>query len=156
MRRFAHLPVLLASICFLLSPSAVRAQVTVQEAWARGTVGQQKASGLFARITSAQAGRLVAAASPVAGLVEIHEMAMEGNVMRMRAIAGLDLPAGRTVELKPGGYHVMLMELRQPLEPGKTIPVTLVVEVGGQRQQVEVQAQVRDLAGRAPAKGHQH
>jgi copper(I)-binding protein len=132
------------------------AQVTVQEAWVRGTVGQQKASGMFAQIRSAQPARLVSAASPVAGVVEIHEMAMEGNVMRMRAISGLELPAGKLVELKPGGYHVMLMQLKQPLEPGSTVPVTLVVESGGKRESIEVKASVRTRAGQPAAGGHKH
>ena len=132
------------------------AQLTVQDAWVRGTVGQQKATGMFARITSAQPARLVSASSPVAGIVEIHEMAMDGNVMRMRAVTGLDLPPGKAVELKPGGYHVMLMQLKQPLEPGKTVPVMLVVESAGKRDSIEVQASVRTLAGQPAAGGHKH
>ena len=145
-----------------LFAAAAQAQVTVKEPWVRGTVAQQKASGLFATITSAQGGRLVAGSSPVAGVVEIHEMAMEGTTMRMREIAGgLPLPAGQAVELKPGGYHVMLMDLKQQLKAGDTVPVTLVVEgADGKRQTVEVQAPVRPLgaAGGMPAGhgGHRH
>jgi copper(I)-binding protein len=85
------------------------AQVTVKDPWVRATVPAQKATGAFMQITSAQDARLVEARSPVAGVVEVHEMVMEKEVMKMRAIKGLDLPAGKTVELKPGGYHVMLM-----------------------------------------------
>ena len=132
------------------------AQVTVQEPWVRGTVAQQKGTGMFARITSAQPARLVSASSPAAGVVEIHEMAMEGNVMRMRALPGLDLPAGKTVELKPGGLHIMLIDLKQPLEPGKTVPVTLVVESGGKRESLEVKVPVRTLAGQPAGSGHKH
>lgn len=132
------------------------AQVTVQEPWVRGTVAQQKGTGMFARITSAQPARLVSASSPAAGVVEIHEMAMEGNVMRMRALPGLDLPAGKTVELKPGGLHIMLIDLKQPLEPGKTVPVTLVVESGGKRESLEVKVPVRTLAGQPAGGGHKH
>ena len=77
-------------------------------------------------ITSAQGGKLVSASSPAAGVVEVHEMKMEGDVMRMRAIPGLDLPAGKAVELKPGGYHVMLMDLKAPLPKDSSIPLTLV------------------------------
>src|SRR5512145_443630 len=90
---------------------AASAQTTVKDAWVRSTVPQQMATGAFAQITSVQGGRLVSVASPVAGVVEVHEMAMDGNVMKMRALpSGLALPAGKTVELKPGGYHVMLMD----------------------------------------------
>jgi copper(I)-binding protein len=132
------------------------AQVTVQDPWVRGTVAQQKGTGMFARITSAQPARLVSASSPAAGVVEIHEMLMQGDVMRMRAIPGLDLPAGKTVELKPGGLHIMLIDLKQPLEPGKTVPVTLVVETGGKRESIEVKVPVRTLAGQSAGGGHKH
>ena len=87
--------------------------VKVEDAWVRGTVATQKATGAFMRLTPSANARLVEAKSPVAGVVEIHEMAMENDVMRMRQVPGLDLAAGRTLELKPGGYHVMLMDPRR-------------------------------------------
>jgi periplasmic copper chaperone A len=131
----------------LLTATAAFAQTSVSDAWIRGTVAEQKATGMFAKVTSASGGKLVAASSPAAGVVEIHEMAMEGNVMKMRAVPGLDLPAGKAVELKPGGYHVMLLELKQPLKTGETVPVTLVVEgKDGKRESVEVKAVVKALA----------
>jgi copper(I)-binding protein len=137
----------------LLAASAAHAQTTVKDAWVRGTVAQQKATGMFAQITSASGGKLLSAASPVAGVVEIHEMKMEGDVMKMKAVAGLDLPAGKTVELKPGGYHVMLMELKKELKAGDTVPVTLVVEgADKQRESIEVKATVRALDGAMPMK----
>ena len=124
-----------------------QAQTTVKDAWVRGTVANQKATGMYAQISSAGGGKLVSAASPVAGVVEIHEMAMDGGVMKMRALPALDLPAGKTVELKPGGYHVMMMELKQELRAGETVPVTLVVEgADKKRETVEVKATVRPLA----------
>jgi periplasmic copper chaperone A len=144
-----------AALAGSLSLSA-QAQVTVKDAWVRGTVAQQKATGMFAQITSASGGKLVSASSPVAGIVEIHEMAMDGNVMKMRAIPGLDLPAGKAVELKPGGYHVMLMDLKQPLKAGETVPVTLVVESGGKRETIEVKAPVKPLQAGGDAKAHKH
>ena len=117
----------LALACGLTFVSAaVQAQTTVKEPWVRGTVAQQKATGMFAQITSTAGGKLVSASSPVAGVVEIHEMAMDNNVMKMRAVPGLDLPAGKAVELKPGGYHVMLMDLKAPLQKDTSIAVTLV------------------------------
>jgi copper(I)-binding protein len=85
-------------------------------------------------------------------MVEIHEMKMEGDLMRMRALeAGLPLPAGQAVQLRPGGYHIMLMGLKQPLNAGDTVPVTLVIEgAKGQRETLELQAVVRAVA--APGK----
>jgi copper(I)-binding protein len=134
-----------------LAASASLAQTAVKDPWVRGTVAQQKATGMFAQITSTAGGKLVSASSPVAGVVEIHEMAMENNVMKMRAIPGLDLPAGKAVDLKPGGYHVMLMDLKQQLKEGETVPVTLVVEgKDGKKETIEVKAPVKALT--TPAK----
>ena len=140
-----------------LAAAPAWAQTTVAEPWIRGTVPQQKATGMFAHITSAKGGKLVSASSPVAGVVEIHEMAMDGNVMKMRAVAnGLDLPAGKAVALQPGGYHVMLMDLKQQLKPGDTVAVTLVIEGAGKvRETVEVQAAVKAINS-APAQQHKH
>ncbi len=135
---------------------AASAQVTVDEPWVRATVPQQKATGAFMRLTAQQELRLVQASSPVAGVVEIHEMAMENNVMRMRAIPGLDLPAGKGVELKPGGYHVMLMNLYQPVAAGDTVPITLVVEgKDGKRQSIAINAPARPLTSSVPMSGAQ-
>ncbi len=136
----------LASLLAALTLPAV-AQVTVKDAWVRGTVAAQKATGAFMQLQSAQDVRLVSAKSPVAGVVEIHEMAMEKDVMKMRALPkGLELPAGKTVELKPGGYHVMLMDLKQQMKDGDTVPVTLVFEGKDKKQTtVEVKAPVKAL-----------
>jgi len=103
----------------------------------------------------------VSASTPVAAVVEIHEMKMEGDVMRMRAVPRLELPADRTVELKPGGYHVMLMELKQPLRKGDVVPITLNVQGrDGKTEAIEVRAEVRELTAPAPSgqsgMKHQH
>jgi len=138
----------------ILTAGSALAQTTVTDPWVRGTVAQQKATGMFAQITSAQGGRLVSASSPVAGVAEIHEMKMEGDVMRMRAITALDLPAGKAVSLKPGGYHVMLLDLKQPLKAGDSVPVTLVVEgTDKKRETIELKVPVRSLAAAA---AHKH
>jgi copper(I)-binding protein len=110
------------------------------------------------QITSVQDARLVEASSPVAGVVEVHEMVMEKDVMKMRAVKGLDLPAGKTVELKPGGYHVMLMDLKQQMKEGDTVPVTLVVEgKDKKRSTIEVKAPVKPLATASKAAAeHKH
>lgn len=133
------------------------AQTEVKEAWVRGTVAQQKATGAFMQITSKQGGKLLSAASPVAGVVEIHEMKMEGNMMKMAAVPGVELPAGKAVEFKPGGYHVMLMDLKQTIKSGDTVPLTLTVEgKDGKKETVEVKAAVRALGAKAEAPAHDH
>ena len=138
----------------LLGSAVAHAEVTVAEPWVRATVPAQKATGAFMHLKSDADARLVSAASPVAGVVEIHEMFMDKDVMKMSPIPGLDLPAGRDVELKPGGYHVMLMDLKQQLKAGETVPVTLVVEgPDGQRENVEVQAPVRALGAAGGMQG---
>ena len=130
------------------------APVAVDGAWARASVPGQKASGAFMRLTAPEATRLVRVESPVAGVAEVHEMKMEGDVMKMRALPGLGLPAGKAVELKPGGYHVMLMDLKAPLVKGTNVPLTLVFQdTKGIESQQEVQLPVAATAPGAQA-GH--
>lgn len=135
------------------------ADVQVKDAWVRATVAQQKATGAFMQLTAKEGSRLVAGESPVAGVVEIHEMAMEKDVMKMRALPnGLELPAGQSVELKPGGYHMMLMDLKGQVKDGDVVPLTLVFEgKDGKRESIEVKAPARPLnsGGMAP-KGGDH
>jgi copper(I)-binding protein len=131
---------------FLFAALPAFAQVAVSEAWVRATVAQQKATGAFMTLTSTQDSKLVAASSPVAGVVEVHEMKMVDDVMRMRQIPALPLPAGQSVALNPGGYHLMLLELKQPLKDGDKVPLTLEVEDGKQvRSKITVEATVRPL-----------
>ena len=143
---------LFALTALALVVPAVSAQTTVTDAWVRSTVAQQKASAAFMQIVSASGGHLVSVATPAAGVVEIHEMAMEGTTMKMRAVPGIDLPAGKPVALTPGGYHVMLMDLKSALKAGQTLDLTLVVEArDGKRESVVVRAPIR-AAGADPAK----
>ena len=143
----------LLTVSLLLSALAASAQTTVKDPWVRSTVPQQMATGMFAQITSAKGGKLVSVSSPVAGVVEVHEMAMDGTVMKMRAVPALDLPAGKAVELKPGGYHVMLMDLKQPLKAGDTVSVSLVIEgADKKRETIEVKAPVKSMT--ASMDGH--
>lgn len=124
-----------------LAAGAVSAQtVDVKDAWARASVPGQSASGAFMTLTAKDGAKLVSVASPVSGVAEIHEMQMDGGVMRMRAVqGGLDLPAGKAVALKPGAYHVMLMDLKQPLVKGSTIAMTLVFkDAKGHESKLEV------------------
>ncbi len=141
-----------------VSTAAFAADVEVREAWVRGTVSGQQATGAFMEITSKSGATLVGAASPAAAITEIHEMKMDGGVMKMRAIARLALPAGQPVPLGPGGYHVMLINLKQPLKKGDSVPLTLQVEGKDKKiEAVEVKAEVRELgATAAPASEHKH
>ena len=130
--------------------------VKVGGAWVRASVPGQKATGAFMKLTSKQGNRLVGASSPVAGASELHEMKMEGNVMKMRAVAGIDLPAGQPVELKPGGYHLMLMDLKSALAKDTTIPVILFFkDVRGVESKIEIKLPVT-MSNPEPAQDHQH
>ncbi len=139
---------IIAAAVLAVSFSA-QAQVEIREPWVRATVAHQKATGAFMHITAERPMRLIGAHSSVAGVVEIHEMALEGDIAKMRPIPALDLPAGEAVELKPGGYHIMLLELKEQVRDGDSVPITLVVEgEDGMRESVELNAPVRPL--------HQH
>ena len=137
-------------------------QVEVKDAWVRATVAQQKSTGAFMQLTARADSRVVQVSSPIAGVAEIHEMAMDKDVMKMRAVPALPLPAGKVVELKPGSYHVMLMDLKGPVKAGDVVPVTLVLESkDGLRSTLEVKATARALgsagaAASAPAEHSQH
>lgn len=130
----------------LMAALPALAQVTVGEPWVRATVAAQKATGAFMTLTATQGGKLVGASSPVAGAVEVHEMKMVDDMMRMRQLQALDLPAGQTVKLAPGGYHLMLLGLKQPLKEGDKVPLTLEIEDAQKvRSKVTVDAPVKPL-----------
>lgn len=136
------------------------AAVDVRDAWARVTVQGQGATGVFARLAAPSGARLVGGSTPAAATVEIHEMKMDGNVMRMRALEqGLELPRGETVELRPGGYHLMLMGLKQPLQAGTTVPVVLrFVDAEGRTgtRELQVPVMAAPAGGGAAASAHDH
>ncbi|NMG42781.1 copper chaperone PCu(A)C [Aromatoleum toluvorans] len=135
-----------AALSLLALTLPAHADVKVEAPWVRATVPNQKVTGAFMRLTSSRDAKLVAAGSPVAGTVQIHEMAMDKDVMKMRPTAGIALPAGQTVELKPGAHHMMLLDLRKPLQPGDGVPLVLTVEGrDGKRETLEVTAAVRPL-----------
>jgi len=152
------LKVLTASL--LLACSALHAQtVEVSDAWVRATVPGQKGTGAFMSITAKDGAKLVGISSPVAGIAEVHEMKMEGDIMKMRALPMLDLPAGQSVQLKPGGYHLMLMDLKQPLPQGSTVPLTLrLQDAQGVETRLEVSVPVSTaaLAGNMAGKAAGH
>jgi periplasmic copper chaperone A len=124
----------------LYSAAQAEPEVSVTNAWVRATAEGQSGTGGFMTLTAKQPLRLVAVTSPAAGVGEVHEMKMEGDVMKMRALSGLDLPAGKAVELKPGGTHIMLMDLNQTLKYGSTVPVTLTfADAQGKQSKLTVQ-----------------
>jgi len=137
-----------------LSFAALAQSVAVEGAWARATVQGQKATGAFMKLVAKDGARLVSVSSPVAGVTEVHEMKMDGNVMQMRALTGgLELPAGKAVELKPGGYHVMLMDLKTPLQKDTTIPLTLVFK---DAKGVETRAELKVPVSNTAPVAHAH
>jgi len=145
---------LIASL-FALAATSALAQVTVKDPWIRATVPHQSATGAFMQLSSPADAKLVSASSPVAGVTELHEMKMEKEIMKMRPVKSIAIPAGKGAELKPGGYHVMLMNLKQQMKEGDSVPITLVVEgKDGKRETVEVKATVRPV--NAPATGGDH
>lgn len=134
------------------------ADLDIKSPWVRGTVAGQKATGAFMELTSASGVAIVGASSPVANITEIHEMKMDGGVMKMRAIPRLDVAAGKPVSLAPGGYHVMLMDLKQQLKKGDVVPLTLQIENKDKKvETIEVKAEVRELTSTPAAAGqHKH
>ncbi len=132
------------------------ADLDIKSPWVRGTVAGQKATGAFMELTSASGIAIVGASSPVANVTEIHEMKMDGGVMKMRAIPRLDVAAGKPVSLAPGGYHVMLMDLKQQLKKGDVVPLTLQIENKDKKvETIEIKAEVRELTA-TPAAAAQH
>jgi len=141
----------------LFIATAAQAQVVVDAPWVRATVPQQSGTGAFMRLTSETDSSLVRADSPVAKHVEVHEMVMENNVMKMREVPAIPLPAGQAVELKPGGYHIMLLDLHGQVKEGENVPLTLTFEdAGGKRSTMDIQAPVRPLASDASGNAHGH
>lgn len=138
---------IIAALLALTGGLAYGQTVEVKNAWVRSTVPGQMGSGAFMQLTAKTATRLVGVSTPVAAVAEIHEMKMEGDVMRMRAVEGVDLPAGKTVDIKSGSYHVMLMDLKQTLAQGSEVPLTLVFKDGnGQESRLTLPAPVATVA----------
>ena len=144
MKTIVSVAALLLACCGL----ACAQSVEVKDAWIRGTVPAQKATGAFMEITGKANVRLVSAESPVAGTVEIHSMSMKDGVMKMFPVDAVDVPAGKTVKLAPGGYHVMMMGLKQQMKPGERVPMKLTFELADKkRESVELSVEVGDIAG---------
>ena len=123
------------------------AEIVVKDAWVRATVPQQKATGAFMQIQSSRDVSLVEVQSGAAGIAEVHEMKMENNVMKMRALSQLNIEAGKTVELKPGSFHIMLMDLKTQAKAGETLPLTLIFEgKDKKREMIEVKAVIKGMS----------
>jgi len=156
MKYFTRLIALTAS---LVIASHVAAQtVTISNAWVRATVQGQKATGAFMTVMSKENAKLLSVSTPVAGIVEIHEMKMDKDVMKMAALPnGLELPAGKAVDLKPGGYHIMLMDLKLPLNKDVGVPLTLTFQdSNGKKSQQVVQVPVSLQPPMGPGSGMHH
>ena len=125
-----------------MSQTVTTNAIKVENAYTRATVPGQQVAGGFMKIENkgASVDQLLSASSPAAGEVQLHEMAMEGNVMKMRQIKDLNVPAGGSVELKPGSYHLMFINLKSPLVAGETVPVKLNFAKAGE---VEVKLPVK-------------
>lgn len=163
LHRFTPITLISALILSLLSTAAfAQAVVDVKGAWVRATVQGQQATGAFMTLTAKDKTQLVGVSSSVAGVAEVHEMKMDGDIMKMRALTGgIDLPAGKAVALKPGGYHVMLMDLKLPLQKDTTIPLTLVFkDAKGAESNLAIMVPVSTTApadaGAADHAGHKH
>ncbi|MGA9094759.1 MAG: copper chaperone PCu(A)C [Pseudomonas alloputida] len=132
------------------------AQTTVSDAWVRASVPHQQSTGAFMVLTASSDSKLVGVASPVAKTVQVHEMTMNGDVMGMREVKAVELPAGKAVTLDPNGLHVMLMGLHNQVKEGDKVPLTLIIEdAKGAKETLDVQAQVRALNADAGG-GHDH
>jgi copper(I)-binding protein len=141
----------------LMAGTVLAGEVSVEDAWIRGTVAAQKATGAFMRLTASDDTRLVGASCPAAELTEVHEMVMQNDVMKMRPLPVLALPAGQPVDLKPGGYHIMLIGLKAPLQEGATVPITLRFETaGGAVVEQVVDAPVKALTASGMGHGATH
>jgi copper(I)-binding protein len=144
---------LIATTLVLASAAALAQAVKVETPWARPTAQGQAAGGGFLRIVGGAANdKLVSASSEVAGRVELHTMKMEGDIMRMRQIDAIEVPAGKTVDLAPGGLHVMFMDLKAPLKTGSSFPLTLKFEKAGEVK-VDVKVQTAPPGGMPAMKG---
>lgn len=145
---------IIAALLSLATAAAFAADsVKVYDVWARDTVPGAMVSAAYMRIKSDAPMQLVKVESPVAGVTEIHKMEMKDGIMKMQAVDGVEVLPGKVVDLKPGGYHIMLMMLKDQIKAGAKVPLTLTFEDASKKQtiiKVEATAQARD------AQEHKH
>jgi len=152
----AALAVLLALAAPAMARDVKKGDIKIEAPWSRATPGGAKVAAGFLRITNtgASADRLIAAKAQVSEVVELHEMAMVDGVMKMRALGnGIEIPPGKTVDLKPGGLHMMFIDLKAPIVKGKPFTARLVFEKAGE---VEIEFGIEDIGARAPAGSGHH
>ncbi|MBY0271519.1 MAG: copper chaperone PCu(A)C [Burkholderiales bacterium] len=155
--RFGNKPLGVLLLALLYMSPAQAQSVTVKDAWIRGTVQGQTATGAFMELTGKTNARLIGVTTPLTRSAEVHHMKMENGVMKMFPVDGIDVPAGTTVRLASGGYHLMLMNLQKPLNPGDKVPLQLTFELADKkRETVDLSVEVRDIKGRPAAHQHQH
>ncbi|MBH3428375.1 copper chaperone PCu(A)C [Pseudomonas alkylphenolica] len=147
----------LAALALLGLALPAMADTTVSDAWVRATVPHQQSTGAFMTLTASTDSTLVGVKSEVAEIVQVHQMTMDNDVMGMKQVQRVELPAGKAVTLDPNGYHVMLMKLKQQVKEGDVVALTLEIEdAKGQKQSVEVKAPVKALTTEMPMHDHQH
>lgn len=141
-------------IAFAMVALPAWAQVSVDKPWSRATPPGAKVGAGFMRLRNAGAAdRVVGASSPVAARIEMHITVRDGDVMKMREVKAFEVPAGGSFELKPGGAHLMLVDLRRPLKKGERVPLTLKLEKGGE---LKLELSVEELGARHPAQHGGH
>jgi copper(I)-binding protein len=142
---FAGAATLLSVSCLAQQPAAV----TAQNAWARATTPGVSTGGVYVTLTSRSGDKLLSASTPAAAKADVHEMQMDGTIMRMRPVpGGLDLPAGKAVSLTPSGYHIMLEGLKTPLRQGSVVPVHLIFQ---KAPPIDIEASVQSIGAAGPA-----
>jgi periplasmic copper chaperone A len=145
---------LVAAMILVAAPALAQSGgLEVNHAWARATPGKSDIGAAYLTIRSPNADRLVAASTPVAKEAQLHTMTMQGMVMKMRPLAAINVPAGQSVTLAPGGTHIMLMGLKSPLKAGQSFPLTLTFAKAGQRT---VDVAVEPVGANGPAAAAQH
>ena len=124
----------------------VSAQTQVSDAWVRATVAGQPSTGAFMTLQADTDSKLLSVLSPVAKTVQIHQMSMKDDVMRMGQVESVALPAGKPVSFDPHGYHIMLMDLTGQIKEGDHVPLTLTLEdAKGEKETIEVQAVAKSI-----------
>lgn len=141
------LTVAAAGLCLVSVPAMAQSTVQITDAWARATPAKAANGAAYLTMESRTPDRLTGASTPVAQHAELHHMTMHGNIMQMRQVAGIDLPAGKPVTLRPGAFHLMLLDLKQPLHQGEKFPLTLQFAKAGTRQ---VEVTVEGIASMGP------
>jgi periplasmic copper chaperone A len=147
----------LITVSLLFISLAASAEIIIKDAWVRTTVAEQKVTGAFMQITSDRAVKLVGVNSVAAEASEIHGISMQGDVMKMRQVNEVAIDAGKSVELKPGSYHIMLMNLKKPVQAGSTVNLNLeFLDADGKKQIVKVKAEARAVVKQDAGHAHHH